>query len=209
MPRESLYPKCAAKRWSDPRANWSSGRRSDRSDLRFFTDGRRGVDTRIGILFHLINLVEVSAVRKVHLLRSIPPSENIINAHQLDPRKKSCVLGKKLVRTWAEIRLHCKLLAIVRPKIFEIGCGKLACAAPVDDLIHHANRRLGENAQRRIDDVEFFGTQDLCNLQHFAFKCEQHVADLFLHEGVAARPPVSSTGTFLNSALTNSSAAAL
>ena len=133
MPRESLYPKCAAKRWSDPRANSSSGRRSDRSDRRCFTDGRRGVDTGIGILFRLVNLVEVSSVRKVDLLRRIPSSENIIHAHELDPREKSRVLGEEFVGAGPEIRLHCKLLTVVRPEVFEVGGGKLARAAPVDD----------------------------------------------------------------------------
>ena len=100
----------------------------------FFTDRWRAVDTRIGILFRLINLVEVSAVRKMDILRRIPSSENIIHAHELDPRKKSCVLGKKLVRTRAEIRLHCKLFGHrptkdIRDRLWQ-ACACRACRRP-------------------------------------------------------------------------------
>ena len=85
--------------------------------------------------------------------------------------------------------MHGQFLPVVRPEIFEIVGGQLARAASVDDFIDDADRSFGQNAHRRVDDLKFVGTENLGDLEHFAFKGEQHIADFFLHEGVRGGAP--------------------
>src|SRR5271163_429396 len=68
-------------------------------------------------------------------------------------------------------------------EIFQVFLGDLAGPVLVDVLVHQADRRLRDDAERRRDDVELRGTQLLDGQKGLIFPGQQHVADTPFHEG--------------------------
>ena len=90
------------------------------------------------------------------------------------------------------MQLARQILRLGRVKALQIGFGDGARAALVDDLVHHGDRRFGQDAGRGIDDVEFFRAEFIPRQPELVFPVQQHVAELFLGErnGRAARAGV-------------------
>src|SRR5271165_318618 len=125
-----------------------------------------------------VDPIEGTMLREVGGLRTGPAAEDGVDGHQLrNLRESVCVQGENRRIARAIIMLRRYFLALFGIKIPQVFLSHLAGAMQVDVLVHHADRRLRDNAERGCDDVELGGTQLLDGEKGFAFPCEQHVSN--------------------------------
>src|SRR5262249_2417577 len=101
-----------------------------------------------------VDLVERAAVGEMRRLRLLPAAERLVDREHRKLREPARVFRgyARVARAIAVLRGD--FLALGRVEIFEVRLGDLARAALVDDLVDDADRRLGEDADRRRDDLE-------------------------------------------------------
>ena len=68
------------------------------------------------------------------------------------------------------------LLRFRRVEIVEISLGDLARTALVDDLVDDRNRKVGAQANRRDDQIDFVGSVLLADGLHLGLEGDEHIA---------------------------------
>src|SRR5471032_1192648 len=134
-------------------------------------------------LFRLVNLVKHAAVGEVGFLRLGPVARHVGQREQLHRRELRRVFLGFLVDSRAVVVLGDQLLRCVSVEEIQIRLRQLARAALVDHLVDHGHRRLGQNADRRRDDLYLVRAQLLDRQISLVFPRDQHIADAALDEG--------------------------
>src|SRR5690606_1983935 len=139
----------------------------------------------------LVDLVERAAVAEMRLLRPLPAAEDrVVDGDQLHLGKLAGELGGHLLVGGPVVIAGDDLLGLRGVQELEVGLRRRARALAVDVLVHHRHRRLGQDRQRRDDDVELVGPEFLQGQERLVFPGQQHIADAALDKrgGGAARP---------------------
>src|ERR1700676_4420050 len=105
-----------------------------------------------------INLVENSAVGEVSLLRLLPAAEYLLHREQLY-RRKILSLFRRRCKPRSAVVLGGDLLALLRIDALERSLRPRPRLMPLGVPVHQRHRRLGENADGRVDDLEFAGAE--------------------------------------------------
>ena len=101
---------------------------------------------------------------------------DIGDGEELDLGELALVFGEHGRRARPVEVLRRDFLARVGVQVLEIGFRYRARAMLVDVFVDDGNRRLGQNAGGRVDDLEFVGAEFLQRQIGFVLPGEQHVA---------------------------------
>ena len=116
-------------------------------------------------------------------LRLVPAAKGLFDGDELNVRE----LALELLRHFGKLRTIIILrrdgLTFGRVKEFEIRFCNLFGAALLHHAIHPGDRRLGEDAERGVDDLELVAAVFLHGEKGFVFPRDEHVTDAALHEG--------------------------
>src|SRR5471030_950111 len=131
----------------------------------------------------LVDLVEDAAVGEMDLLRLGPAAEHLVDREERQLREALGVSPGDLGRARPEIVARDELLAFRRIEMLEIFLGDRARAAAVDRLVDDRDRRLGEDADRRRDDLDLVLAELVDRQEGLVLPSDQAVALAALDEG--------------------------
>src|SRR6478609_130645 len=161
-------------RMVNPIVSLNPGRTRRRAMLRLAT-------RRLAAASRLVDLVEGPAVGEVRLLRRLPAAERLVDGEERHVGELSLVLRGDGSIAGPVVMARRDLLAFGRIQILQVGFGHRPRALLVYVLVHHRNRRLGEDAERGGDDLDLvlgLGERKV----GFVLPGQEDVADAALHE---------------------------
>ncbi|MPM54087.1 hypothetical protein SDC9_100860 [bioreactor metagenome] len=130
-----------------------------------------------------VDLIEAAAIGKVRLVRLGPAAKGLVDGHQRELGELLLKLGLGLFAGRTVEILACNLLALVGIQMLQIFLGQRATALLVHHLVDHGHRRLGQDGQRRRNDLELVRAELLERQEGLVFPGQQYVAHTTLHKG--------------------------
>src|SRR5690606_12510118 len=134
------------------------------------------------------NAVEPATVVEMIVLRLFPATEHLVDTEQLDIDELVGKLPGDLRVAGTVVVLGRQALRFIDVQVLQVALGGLACTLAVDVPVDHGHRRLGEDADRRHDDLELALAQLLDRQVGLVLPGDEHIAQAALDEGVGRTP---------------------
>src|SRR5690554_891566 len=131
------------------------------------------------------NAVEPATVVEVIVLRLFPATEHLVDTEQLDIDELVGKLPGDLPVAGAVVVLGRQALRVIAVQVLQVALGGLACTLAVDVPVDHGHWRLGENADRRHDDLELPFAQLLDRQIGLVFPGDEYITQAALDESVS------------------------
>src|SRR5271167_3289812 len=134
-------------------------------------------------------------------LSLLPSSEHLVHGEELYVRKLRAVFAGHRGEPRPVEMLRCNLLGLGCIEIFKKCLSDLSRSASGNDLVDQGDRRLGQDASRRIDYLELAFAELTGRKMGLIFPGEQNVTDLTLHEsrGRTTRARIEHRHVFIES----------
>ncbi len=124
-------------------------------------------------------------MRRLHL----GPTPEIRNRHQVQLRVLRSVLGRNLLVAWPIVVLRHNLLPFLAVQVLQVSLRHFTRTPAQHHLVNYGHRRLGENTDRRDNDLQFVGPKLLDGKNRLVLPRDQHIAQAALYErGHHCRP---------------------
>lgn len=130
------------------------------------------------------DLIEDAVFLEVFFLCFAPAAEEFVDGEEGELRECRGVVGCDFLVARAVEVFGDDFLCFGGVEELEVGLGDFAGAALVNDFVHDGDRRFGEDADGRRDDLVLVGAELLKDEMGFVFPREEDVSEFALDEGV-------------------------